>query len=232
MFLLLTFACTGDEELLVFPEGLAALAVNTAPLPDGEAETFEAVWGEEYEYDWVHGQGYIHAPVSEVWLAFQELDVVVDRAAVHEYGFTGESDPDFDVSFRVHNRIYDLVTVEYERDWRQSIVGGTLEAPEGDLEADIALWAGVESLEANDWRNFEGGHGHLGTGGSLGDHSWGDHWGITGNFEGDQAHLPTGGSLGDHNWGDHWGITGNSERHKTHLATGGSQLRGSLRDHW
>ena len=33
----------------------------------------------------------------------------------------------------------------------------------------------------------------------MGDHSLGDHWGITGNFEGGHVHL----------WalGDHWGIT-------------------------
>jgi hypothetical protein len=130
VILLLTLACTGDDEPLVFPAGLAALATNTAPLPDDESETFHTVSGEEYEYDWVHGQGYIHASLADVWLAFQDLEVVVDRAAVHEYDFTGESDAAFDVSFQVHNLIYDLVTVEYERDWRESVVAGTIDAPE------------------------------------------------------------------------------------------------------
>jgi len=131
VILLLTLACTGaDVEPLVFPEGLAALATNTAPLPANEAEAFETVSGEEYEYDWVHGQGYIHAPLADVWLAFQDLEVVVDRAAVHEYGFTGRTDDAYDVSFQVYNLIHDLVTVEYERDWRESVVSGTIDAPE------------------------------------------------------------------------------------------------------
>jgi len=130
VILLLTLACTGDEEVLVFPEGLAALAVNTAPLPADQAEAFETVWGEEYEYDWVHGQGYIHASVADVWAALQDLEVVVDRSAVHEYSFTGEGSDDFDVSFQVYNTVYDILTVEYVREWRESAVAGTVDAPE------------------------------------------------------------------------------------------------------
>jgi len=70
----------------------------------------------------VHGQGFIHAPVDAVWEAFQDLEVVVDRAAVSEYSMTPDTDPRFDVSFQVRNLVEDIVTVEYVREWRESLL--------------------------------------------------------------------------------------------------------------
>ena len=131
MVLRLSIACTGDsEEVLVFPDGLAALATNTASAPADGAEDFQTVWGEEHDHDWVHGQGYIHAPVGDVWAAFQDLEVVVDRAAVHEYDWTPDTNAEYEVSFQVHNTVLDILTVEYTREWRQSTVAGTSDAPE------------------------------------------------------------------------------------------------------
>lgn len=130
MILSLLLACTGDEPVLVIPDDLAALAANTAPLPDNESETFMTAWGEEYEYDWVHGQGFIHAPLVDVWLAFQDLEVVVDRAVVAEYTLRSDTNPDYDVSFQVDNVVYDLVTVAYTMEWRESLLAGTADAPE------------------------------------------------------------------------------------------------------
>jgi hypothetical protein len=131
VILTLLLACTGDsEDVLVIPDDLAPLETNTATAPADGAEAFQTVSGEEYEYDWVHGQGYIHASVDQVWLAFQDLEVVVDRAAVAEYSMTSDTNQDYDISFQIDNTVHDLITVEYVREWRESVVGGTAEEPE------------------------------------------------------------------------------------------------------
>ena len=81
--------------------------------------------------------------------------------------------------------------------------------------------------------SFEGGGSHLGTGGSLGDHSWGGHWVITGNFKGGRASTPvsTGGSLwGSQLGGSLWDHCDNFEGAPLQLATGGSLGDGSCGD--
>ena len=123
-------ACSSGTELPEIPDNLAPLAANTAPAPAEGEEGFLTVSGEEFDYDWVHDQGFIHAPVDAVWEAFQDLEVVVDRAAVSEYSMVPYDDSRFDVSFQVRNLVEDILTVEYVREWRQSLLHSSDEGAE------------------------------------------------------------------------------------------------------
>lgn len=121
MFLLL--ACADD--LPPIPEGLAAIEDNSVAFPAGQAEELVLETGEEDDYDWVHASGYVHAPLSDVWAAVQTEDVFVDRRQVGDWDITWDTEAEYDVSYVVHNTVYDVITVEYDTAWRESLVYGT-----------------------------------------------------------------------------------------------------------
>ena len=108
-----------DKEV-VFPAGLEPLETSTAPAPEGEGhpEELALVNGESDDFIWAHGRGYLQTTVGEVWDALQIEEVLVNRRAVDEWTFTSDVDSDFEASFRVHNVVHDVVTVEFDVDWR------------------------------------------------------------------------------------------------------------------
>jgi len=126
MSLLSLLACA--DELPPIPDGLVALEDNSASFPADEG--LNLLSGEEDDYDWVHAAGRIDAPVAEVWAAIQVEDVFIDRRQVAEWSITTDTEPEYDVSMVVHNIVHDVITVEYDTAWRQSLVYG----PKDDME--------------------------------------------------------------------------------------------------
>lgn len=135
--LLLTLAlaaCSGKSDTLTFPAGLEPLEDNKADYPaaktgDAWPETLNLVSGSDDSYDWTDARGYIQAPILDVWSAVADPDAVVDRRRVQEWTTTMDVEPDYDVSFEIANTSYDIVTVEFDIDWREGAVEGTVDAP-------------------------------------------------------------------------------------------------------
>jgi hypothetical protein len=128
---MLLFACGPVET--TFPAGLEPLEANTAPLPEGDdpyPEVLTLVSREQEDGVWTHARGYITASVADVWQTLQIPDVCVDRQHVSSYSITTDTDPAYEVSFRVHNVVDDIVTIEFDNDWRQGQVSGDVGAPE------------------------------------------------------------------------------------------------------
>lgn len=128
--------CWGDEKTK-FPEGLEPLEENTAPAPAGTAEdphpeTIELVDGTRMGFAWVHGRGFVHAPITTVWAAAREPEVCVDRRKVARWSVEHVEMPDeqYDFEYVIHNEVDDVITVEFDITWRHGAVEGTLEAPE------------------------------------------------------------------------------------------------------
>lgn len=132
---LVMFGCFGNEAT-VFPDGLEPLdGTNRASRPaipaDGVVpETINFVEGEGNDWEWVHGRGFVRAPLIEVWRALQDPEVVVDRRQVDSWTIDRDVEPGFDTSFVIHNVVDDFVSVEFDMTWRQSAVEGDREAPE------------------------------------------------------------------------------------------------------
>lgn len=80
-------------------------------------------------YDWAHGRAYIHAPLSEVYNCLQVPEVVVDRRAVDRWSVTLDTEPEYDHSFQTHNSVDDVITVEFDINWRLGVVEGTNDEP-------------------------------------------------------------------------------------------------------
>jgi len=129
----LAVGCFGNE-ITEFPDGLEPLGENTLAGPGTMTDAFP----EEYElegtggsrFDQVLGRGYIHAPIADVWAAFQEPSVGADRRTSPEWSSDPINDSPYDASFVVHHIAHDVVTVEWDVTWRQGVVTGTAAEPE------------------------------------------------------------------------------------------------------
>lgn len=75
------------------------------------------------------GNGYFHADLATVWKAFATPEIVADQGA-DELTFRGDSEPEYQVSFVVHNVVHDVITVAWDVTWREIASKGTREAPE------------------------------------------------------------------------------------------------------
>lgn len=128
-------ACKGKEVTSNAPPGLQPLEEENlakAPTRSGDAypESMNVVSGETDDYAWAHARGYVHADLATVWDAFATPEVVVDRRRVQEHDVTWDVEPEYDVSFILHNTSYDIVTVEFDLTWRQGATAGTAEDPD------------------------------------------------------------------------------------------------------
>ena len=114
-----------------FPEGLEPLEENKASWPSGGGypETLSCTSGFDEdadvgEYTWVHCKTYVNHSISEVYEALQRPRVTADRRAVDELTVTPDVEPEYEVSYQVHNIVYDVITVEFDNNWRHGDVDG------------------------------------------------------------------------------------------------------------
>ena len=128
------FGCYGSE-VTDFPDGLEPLDENMLEPPMG---TEDDPYPEEYvleasnggRYSLILGRGYIHAPLAEVWAAYQDPAVGADRRTSPEWSSSPVDDPAYEESYVVHHVKHDIVTVEWDVTWRHGLVEGTMEQPE------------------------------------------------------------------------------------------------------
>lgn len=126
--ILLTGCIFGKEEI-VFPPGLEPLEENRAPWPTGTQndpypETIEVISGESDSYYWAHGRGFIQAPIEETWQALQDPEVNVDRRKVDSWSSSRMEVPNCEIAYVIHNRVDDVVTVEFDVTWCHGQVAG------------------------------------------------------------------------------------------------------------
>lgn len=118
----LVVGCGGDEAT-VFPPGLRPLEAVTVPAPaavpgDAYPEVFNSRSGEGADYEWAQGHGYIHAPLERVYEALRDPEVTTDRRRVSSFTVTLNTEPEYPFSYRVHNVVHELVTIEFDMSWR------------------------------------------------------------------------------------------------------------------
>lgn len=126
-------ACGGDEAT-AFPPGLEPLETSTATRPSATGaqscpEAVNIVTGDHGDYEFAHARGCVAGSVSSVWEALRDADVTVDRRRVNTWMTTRDVEPQYPVSFRVHNIVRDVVTIEFDITWRLGVVEGTAQEP-------------------------------------------------------------------------------------------------------
>jgi len=132
---LLLTACFGDERTK-FPEGLEPLEESTAPAPDPTdseefPETLVLVDGHRDGFAFVHGHAFVHASLADTWSAMRTPQACVDARAVDRWSIIEVPlEEPYDFTYKVHNEVDDVITVEFDITWRHGAVEGTVDAPE------------------------------------------------------------------------------------------------------
>lgn len=126
--------CFGNERTS-FPEGLEPLEDNVAEPPaptddDPTPEEISVASGSNDDHVWVHARAYVDAPLARTWEALKNPDACADRRKVAEYSVVWDVEPEYLYSFRIHNVVEDIITVEFDVTWRQGLAAGTSEDPE------------------------------------------------------------------------------------------------------
>lgn len=124
----------GEDVPTYFAPGLQPLEEVTAPAPaatatDPHPETLVLRSGSLDAYDWTHGRAYVHAPIARVYEALRDPDVTTDRRRVAEYSATQNTEMEYPFSYRVHNVVHDLVTIEFDMSFRLGPLAGSESVP-------------------------------------------------------------------------------------------------------
>jgi len=114
-----------------FPPGLEPFADSDAPgeLPPPEGEQLQASASSEGMIS-VYGRGQVLAPPAVLWRAAKVPEAMVARCTTTRQDFTLDNEPEHELSFLVHYVVDDILTVEWDDQWRGDVVTGTGEAPE------------------------------------------------------------------------------------------------------
>jgi hypothetical protein len=133
-------AC-GEPEPVSFPPGLEPLEdmfVDAPAATGGEPYPEEVSWasGDEGDYGWIQARGYIHATPSEAWESLRSEAVFIDHRKITEYELEELDSDVYDYVFLVHNTVEDILTVEFDVEWRHgSSPGGS-----GDPDSVAVRW--------------------------------------------------------------------------------------------
>lgn len=142
--LALSAAACGEDEATPAPPGVAPVETSlaarpTAPTGQRCPEQLNVVTGmrtalnpttmQSEQYEYAHGRGCVHGTVAAVWAALRDPEVTVDRRRVSEFMVTRDTEPQYPVTFRVHNIVRDVVTLEFDNTWRLAPLEGTVDEP-------------------------------------------------------------------------------------------------------
>ena len=116
--LVLAFAACQSSEETEFPPGLAPLGDNTATLPGESGESVHIVTGAADGYDYGHARGRLRTDMNAVWEALGDPEVLINRRDIDRWTVTRDTEPAYEMSYRIHSVIEEIVTVEYDQDWR------------------------------------------------------------------------------------------------------------------
>lgn len=126
---LLLAACQSNVST-PFPAGLTPFENN--PLPDPLDHTTEMLVTKappSVDMIRVYGKGYVLVAPSVVWAASKDPTVMYAACKTDEQTVTYDPDPLYELSYLVHYVVNDVVTVEWDDQWRYGIIEGTDDAP-------------------------------------------------------------------------------------------------------
>jgi hypothetical protein len=127
---LLASAGCQDDIKTPFPPGLEPLEDNVIPVQQGgeytETLRTSTVDGDEIK---IYGLGYVLAAPAEVWAASKNPDANIALCSTDTQTVTPNNDPSYEFSFIVHYVVNNVLTVEWDDQWRWGVIDGTLEQP-------------------------------------------------------------------------------------------------------
>jgi hypothetical protein len=76
-----------------------------------------------------YGRGLVLAPPSVLWAASKVPEAMVARCNTTRRSFMLANEPQYELSFLVHYVVEDILTIEWDDQWRGEVVDGTSDAP-------------------------------------------------------------------------------------------------------
>ena len=130
------FSACNTETKLEFPEGLAPLQEMQVELPIGSStepypQEINLISETTEEYTWVQARGYLHQDLLSGWTKIRDPEVYVDINEVTTYTVDEVSSDLYDYVFVVHNEVEDIITVNFDTEWRHGALSGDISDPQG-----------------------------------------------------------------------------------------------------
>ena len=115
----------GGPDPVTFPSLLEPLEEISVAPPEGTAADpypEEVAWdsGDDGERGWIHARGYLHATMQEAWASLRDERVFIDHRKITEYELEELEPGDYDYVYLVSNTVDDILTVEFDVEWRHS----------------------------------------------------------------------------------------------------------------
>lgn len=125
--LLVSAAACQDDVATPFPEGLEPFEDNPVELDDPlTAEMLHAIT-QDGDTIKVYGRGYVQASPAKLWALTHNPPAMIALCSTDEQQVTENTEPVYEYSFLVHYTVHNVLTVEWDDQWRYGIVVGTPE---------------------------------------------------------------------------------------------------------
>ena len=123
---LLLAACQ-DNISTPFPEGLEPFEDNkVAAQPDGPFVEKLRTATDSKDFIHVYGRGFVLVPFADMWAAAKHFEPNVSVCKTSENMVSENNQPQYEYSFLVHYIVNDILTVEWDDQWRFGAVDETL----------------------------------------------------------------------------------------------------------
>lgn len=119
-----------DDVATPFPPGLEPLEDNRVPDATGQpTEQLRSVTGSSGDTKQAHGRGFVFVDPATLWQLTKDPLAMVARCRTDTQTVMLGSDPAYELDFVVHYVANEILTVEWDDQWRYGIIEGTRDAP-------------------------------------------------------------------------------------------------------
>lgn len=123
--LMCSAAACQDNVATPFPEGLEPLEDNPVDLDDPLTAEILHADTDDGETIKVYGRGYVQASPARLWELTHQPTAMVALCSTDEQQITEANDPAYEYSFLVHYIVHNVLTVEWDDQWRYGVILGT-----------------------------------------------------------------------------------------------------------
>lgn len=112
-------AACQDNVSTPFPPGLEPFEDNpVAAHPDGPFGEGLRIQSSDTDYIRVYARGFVAAPVDATWAAAKAPAPNLSTCSTDEQVATENDEPQYEYSFIIHYTVHDILTVEWDDQWR------------------------------------------------------------------------------------------------------------------
>ena len=112
-----------------FPPGLEPLEPDPVPALTGAPTETLATAVDDTNYIHIYGRGDVLAAPGVVWAGAKSPDVLAAICSTSSHSAIVANEPDYEYSFLLHYVVHDVVTVEWDDQWRFGTIEGTTGSP-------------------------------------------------------------------------------------------------------